>query len=84
MKKIIIAFFLVSLASCEDLEFTYCTCYLVLYENNVEIFRSAWDNDTCQGEVMDEITYTYSDGTKHYTRTEIQCVSNRPNPPRVQ
>jgi len=78
MKEILIILFgCVLLSSCED-SFS-CDCDYVTYDSDptnnyvwTETYRSSWDT-TCEDELMDESTYTDSEGQKWYSRTEIDC-----------
>jgi len=74
---IIVAAFLVLLfmASCKEEDLNRCNCDYVMHENNKEIHRSSWnfDFEECQGYTVDEVVTNNPDGTKNYTRTEIQC-----------
>ena len=63
-------FLVIFMSSCEEDE--VCNCEYVNYDDGVETYRSSWDA-SCYNEVLDESVYTYSDGTKSYSRTEIQC-----------
>ena len=55
-----------------DLFDVSCDCEYVTYDNGVETFRSSWDA-SCDDEVLNTSTYTYSDGSTVTTVTKIEC-----------
>lgn len=74
MKKVLLLGLLLGL-SCEKEEI--CDCDFVYYNalnggEWVEKYRSTWD-ETCVSEILDETTYTYSDGTVQQLYTVIEC-----------
>jgi len=83
MKRIILSIAsAVILMSCvEDEPTVSCNCEYVVYESEAhqtimyETYRSTW-SASCEPEILDQSSFTYSDGSKSYSTTKIECFND--------